>query len=162
MSAILLAFSFIYLSINFIQAAQIHLRRGIDDSPVWQTIYDCLSRHFDGKAIVDRILINRDKEYTVWADVGNNVEHTFDESIADAITKCVSLQHPNITVNLRSHNQFAVRGSRYTEHVVDDFYDFFGHGYPADYTPGNSSDEDDDEVLHDDYVGLERRGIFLI
>ncbi|EPY53509.1 hypothetical protein SPOG_04491 [Schizosaccharomyces cryophilus OY26] len=121
-------------------SAEIYLRRGFDNSTLWRTVERCISLNFDGKVIVDRASKTHHDRLIVWGDCGNNVDYDFDQSTSDAILQCIYSSFPNATIDIRSHNGFAVGGSRYTDHDVEDFYNYFGRGYPIDYDPDYSSE----------------------
>ncbi|EPY53051.1 hypothetical protein SPOG_03605 [Schizosaccharomyces cryophilus OY26] len=140
MNHILTILSLLILSFDSAYSVETYLRRGFDNSTVWNTIHDCISRHFNGKTIVDRVSSTHDR-FALWIDSGNNIDYVVTGNVTDAILRCIYDKHPNVTIDVHLHNQFAVAGSRYSDTDVSDFYDYFGHGYPIDYDPDYSSEE---------------------
>ncbi|EPX71669.1 uncharacterized protein SOCG_01884 [Schizosaccharomyces octosporus yFS286] len=73
----------------------------------------------------------------VWVDSGNNVDMEIDDTLLQNISSCVQERYFNASVDVFSHNDYAMFSSHDLPSEIKDHYDYFGHGYPESYGPSH-------------------------
>ncbi|EPY49415.1 hypothetical protein SPOG_04235 [Schizosaccharomyces cryophilus OY26] len=100
----------------------------------------CIQENFDGKAVLQRIYTYTDDGFTAWLDAGNDYSHIIEARYVNAVQQCLNSSNVTAYVEIRSHNDYAVSGSRQHPDDLENFYRYFAKGYPLDYNPDSISD----------------------
>ena len=117
-----------------------------EPSSIWDNVTICLSNVTDLKMIIDKSYYgNRVSVTTIWVDSGANDADSIDPELAMKLVKCVKDNTGSSNVHAFGHNPYAAVAS-YEDHVYDEFYGYFGHGYPQHYEKDYESDGNPDDT----------------